>query len=245
MTNQTNSIGHTLVEASAWLVEHGFQLNNREWASLLWIGVLAAWLLRAQVKHSIGNVIRSAMSPKLLIVWISFVLWIVLFVFLAQWQCFWDPHLTKDTVMWVVTVGLVSLTGFTDAHKPGFFPRAVWKTAGIAALIEYLVSLSAFSLLVEILLQPLILVFATVPVLVKTPDEKQKWHGWSSRFFLILAAALLGNTAVSLSSTWGSIDLRLFGLRAGWTVGLGLWLLFLVFVWSLVSSFEQAFMRLE
>ena len=147
--------------------------------------------------------------------------------------------------MWAATAGLVSLAGFADADNPVFFARAVWKTAGIAALMEYLVSLSAFPLLVEILLQPLIMVFAITPVLVKTLEEKQKWQNWSCRFFLILAAALLGNTAVSLSSGWDSMDLRLFGLSAGWPVGLGLWLLLLVFVWSLVSTYEQAFMRLE
>lgn len=246
MVNQTDSIEHALIEASSWLVEHGFQLNTREWASLIWFGVLATWLLpQAQLRRSLGSVIRAAMSPKLLVVWISFVLWIALFLFLTKWLCFWEPSLTKDTVMWAATVGLVSLASFTDAHKPAFFPRAVLKTAGIVALMEYLVSLSAFPLLVEILMQPVILVFATAPILVKTPEEKQKWQGWSSRFFLILAVALLGNTAVSLSSVWDSIDWRLFGLRAGWPVGLGLWLLLLVFVLSLVSSYEQAFIRLE
>ena len=89
MTNKTDSMEHTIVEVSAWLVEHGFQLNNREWASLIWIGVLAVWLLpRTQVRGSLGSLIRSAMSPKLLIIWVSFVLWIELFVFLAQWQSF-------------------------------------------------------------------------------------------------------------------------------------------------------------
>ncbi|WP_148212885.1 hypothetical protein [Citrifermentans bemidjiense] len=246
MTNQTDSIERALVAASAWLVEHGFQLNNREWASLILIGVLAAWLLpQPHIRHSIRSVIRSAMSPKLLIIWISYVLWIALFVFLAQWQCLWDQSLTKDTVVWAVTVGFVSLAGFTDAHKPGFFSRAVWKTAGISVLMEYLVNLSAFPLFVEIILQPVIIVFSTAPVLIKTSDEKKKWQGWSSRFFLILAAALLGNTAISLSSAWDSIDFRLFVLRAGWPVGLGLWVLLLVFLWSLVSSYEQAFIRLE
>jgi hypothetical protein len=185
------------------------------------------------------------MSPKLLIVWISFILWIALFVILAQWQSIWDMRLTKDTLLWSATAGVVLLTGFTDAHKPGFFRGAVWKIAGIFALMEYLVSLSTFPLLVEVLLQPLVLLFATAPILVKGSEEQQKWQGWSNRFFLILATALLGNTGISLLSDWGSINWRLFSLRAGWPVGLSLWLLLLVYVWGLVSSYEQAFLRLQ
>ncbi len=111
--------------------------------------------------------------------------------------------------------------------------------------MEYLVSLSTFPLIVEILLQPLILVLATAPLLVKAPEWQQKWQGWNSRFFLILTVTIVGNTVISLSSGWDSIDWRLFGLRAAWPVGLGLWVLLLVFVWSLVSSYEQAFLRIK
>lgn len=185
------------------------------------------------------------MSPKLLIVWISFFLWIALLVIVAQWQHIWEPSLTKDTLLWSVTAGVVMLASFTNAHKPGFFQGAVWKIVGLVALMEYLVSLSTFPLLVEFLLQPLILVFATAPILVKAPEDRQKWQGWSIRFFLVLIAALLGNTAISLYSDWNSIDWQLFGLRAGWPVGLGLWLLLLVYLWGLVSSYEQAFLRLQ
>jgi hypothetical protein len=126
MVNQTTSVESALLAASAWLIAHGFQLNSREWASVIWLGVLAAWLLpKAQVRHSLGTVIRSAISPKLLIVWISFILWIALFVILAQWQSIWDMRLSKDTLLWSATAGVVLLTGFTDAHKPGFFLGAV------------------------------------------------------------------------------------------------------------------------
>jgi len=246
MVNQADSVYHALVAKNAWLIEHGVQLNNREWASLIWLGILTvSLLLRAQGRHWLGTVIQSAMSLKLLILWASLIMWIALIAIIAQWQGLWDPRLTKDTLVWAATAGVVSLAGFTDAHKQGFFPRAVRKTAGIVAFMEYLVSLSAFPLLVEILLQPLILVFATACILVKAPEKQQKWQGWSSRFFLILAVALLGNTALSLSSGWELIDWRLLELRAAWPVGLGLWVLLLVFAWSLVSSYEQAFLRIE
>lgn len=242
----TNPINYFLLATNAWLINHGFQLNSREWAGLIWLGVLAAWAIpKAQFRRSLGVVIRSAMSPKLRIVWISFLLWVTLFVILAQWLRIWDTRLTKDTLLWSTTTGVALLAGFTDAHKTGFFRGALWKIVGILALVEYLVSLSAFPLLVEVLLQPLILLFATAPILVKEAEEKQRWQGWSNRFFVILAVMLLGNTGRSLLSDWGSRDWLLFSLRAGWPVGLSIWLLPLVYIWALVSSYEQAFLRPE
>ncbi|MDD2598101.1 MAG: hypothetical protein PHO37_02585 [Kiritimatiellae bacterium] len=160
MMNHTNFVAHSLVDANTWLIEHGFQLNNREWASLIWFGILTIWLLpQAHIRHCFGAVIRSALSPKLYMVWISFIVWIVLIVISAQWQRLWDPQLTKDTFVWAVTTGVVSFSNFTDAHKQGFFKSAAWKTVGVTAFMGYLVSLNSFSLLIEILLQPLSLGF--------------------------------------------------------------------------------------
>ncbi len=122
MVNQIDSGNYTFEAASAWLIEHGFELNNREWASLIWLGILAVWLLsRAQVRHCLEIVIRSTLSSKLLIIWVSFIMWIAIIVLIAQWQRLWDLRLTKDTVVWVATAGVVLLAGFTDAHKQGFF----------------------------------------------------------------------------------------------------------------------------
>lgn len=241
-----NSIEYFLLVINAWLVDHGFQLNSREWAGLIWLGVLAIWTLpNAQVRRSLSVVIRLTLSPRLLIVWISFFLWVVLLVILAQTHSIWDPRLTKDTLLWFTTAGVVLLTGFTDAHKTRFFRGAVWRVVGILALVEYFVSFSSFPLLVEILLQPLILLFATAPILVKKAEEQRRWQSWSNCFFLILTMLLLGNTGISLWSAWDSIDWYLFSLRASWPIALSLWLLPLVYIWALISSYQQAFARLQ
>ncbi|WP_316348706.1 hypothetical protein [Desulfuromonas acetoxidans] len=246
MVNPVNLDSYAFLKISSWLVEHGFQLNNREWASLVWIGILAACVLpRTEVRQSLIPVIRSVLSPKLLIIWISLILWVVLIVFVAKHHKIWDSQLTKDTIVWTITVGLVSLTGFTKAHEQGFFRLAVVKTAGVTVFIEYLTSLSPFPIFIEILLQPLVLIFATAPILVKTPKEQLRWQGWSERFFILLALVFLGKTALSLMLDWNLIDWHLFVLRALWPISLGLWVLLLVFVWSVVSSYEQLFLRLE
>lgn len=245
MTNRTEALDHALTATGAWLIDHGFDLNNREWASLIWLGLLGAWLLpKAQFRHSLGGAARLAFSPKLLMVWLSFLLWIVIFVLVVQGAGFWDARLTKDTLVWSVTAGLVMLGGFTSAHEPRYFRQAVIKIAGVAAVVEYLVSLSTFPLLVELFLQPVVLVFAVAPVLAKAPVEQLAWQRRSARFFILLGLALIAATVLAVHSDWHSIDWRIFGLRAVWPVALGLWLLVLVFALGVVSSYEQAFMRL-
>lgn len=241
-----DAVEHVLGAISAWLSKYGFWLNNREWASLFWLAILAVWvLLEAERRDSLGRAIRLAIAPKLLIVWACFILWISLFLVFAYWQHLWDARLTKDTFVWTATAGLVLLASFTNAHMPGFFRNAILKTVGIAVWIEYLLTLDDFPLFVEVVLQPLIVVFAAAPFVVKAPDARKKVQIWSSLFFLILFVALFVNTAVFLSSIWRSLDWPLFWLRAVWPVTLGLWVLLLVFVWGLVASYERAFVRLE
>jgi hypothetical protein len=245
MTNRTETLDQTFAVTNAWLIDHGFHFNNREWASLIWLGLLVAWFLpKAEVRQSLGDVARSAFSPKLLLLWLSFVLWIVIFVLLVHATGFWDARLTKDTLVWSVTVGLVMLAGFTSAHQPRYFRQAVVKIAGVTAFVEYFFSLGTFPLLVELFLQPVVLVFAVAPHLAKTPLEQVAWKRRSAHFFLVLGLVLIATTVLTVYSGWHSMDWRMFGLRAAWPVALGLWLLLLVFALGVVSSYEEAFMRL-
>lgn len=227
---------------TSWLVQNGFVPNNREWATLFWIAILALSVLpKREVREPLTGAIRRALGWKLLLVWTSFLGWIALAGVLAHWLGAWDSRLTKDTVLWAVTAGSVTLSRFSDAHKAWYFRNALWKILGVTALLEFLVSLVTFGLIVEIILQPVVLLFATVPILRWNHPDATAWHKRSLCFFLLLTTVLVGATAWNLAKTWSTTDWQLIAQRATWPVALSLWLLFLVFIWCLVASYEQAF----
>jgi hypothetical protein len=111
-----------------WLHDYGFELNSREWAGLIWLGILLVFgLTKPTVRTSLRDVLRSASSPKLAAVWAIYLAWIAGFVALAHRVGVWKTALTKDTVVWTVTAGLASIMTMTDASRPGHFGRAVQK----------------------------------------------------------------------------------------------------------------------
>ncbi len=235
-----------LANIGCWLHDYGFELNSREWASLIWLGILLVLgLSKPSVRKSIRDVLRSAFSPKLAAVWAIYVAWIAGLVALAHWVGVWKNVLTKDTILWTVTAGLALIVTFTEASKPGHFGRAVLKVVGIVALLEYLVTLATFRLWVELLLQPIVVLFTVAPIIVKEPGSRTSWHHASTWFIAILVLVMVGHTTRTLYDSWLTMDWGLFVLQAIWPMALALWVLIVVFGLAVVASYEQAFLRLD
>lgn len=229
-----------------WLHDYGFELNSREWASLIWLGILLAFgLSKPTVRKCLRDFLRSAFSPKLAAVWAIYVAWIAGFVALAHWVGVWKNVLTKDTIVWTVTAGLALIVTFTEASKPGHFGRAVLKAVCIVVLLEYLVTLAKFRLWVELMLQPIVVLFVVAPIVVKEPGLRTSWHRASTWFFGILTFVMVGHTARTLYDSWTTMDWGLFALRAIWPMVMAFWVLIVVFGLAVVASYEQAFLRFD
>ena len=235
-----------LAHIGCWLHDYGFELNSREWAGLIWIGVFLAFgFSKPTVRKSLRDVLCSAFSPKLAAIWAIYVAWVAGFVALAHSVGVWRNVLTKDTIVWTVTAGLASIVVFTEASKPGYFGRAVLKVVGVVALLEYLVTLATFHLWVELMLQPIVAFFAVAPIVVKESGLRTSWQRVSTWFFAILMFIMVGHTSRMLYGSWSTMDWGLFVLRAIWPMVLALWVLIVVFGLSVVASYEQAFLRLD
>lgn len=247
MTSHIELTEAVLADALSWFSGHGFELTNREWANLIWLCVgLVFAVSKLQVRASLRDFLRSAFAPKVVFVWIIYAAWIVTFVALAHWGGVWTAVLTKDTIVWIVTAGLALLMGFTEASsKPGYFRRAILKVVSAVAILEYLITLASFPLLVELLLQPVVFLFAIAPIVVREPKQRTSWQCTSTRFFAIFGFVLLAHTTRTLLVSWETINLRLLVLRALWPMALAFWVLMLVFALAVVASYEQAFLRLN
>jgi hypothetical protein len=231
---------------TAWLHSYGFDLNSREWAALLWLGVFGVFVLcYPAVRSSLRACVRAAVKPKLAAIWLVYLTWVVVFVALARWVGIWKTALMKDTIVWTVTAGLASIASFTEAWKPQYFRQAVRKAAGVVVLLEYLTSLASFRLWAELLLQPIVFLFAVAPIVAKEPGERAAWQRASTWVFLVLLAGMLTHTALALGASRETLDWTLFALRAILPVALALWVLLAVFGLAVVASYEQALCRLD
>lgn len=240
-----------LTSALSWHSTYGFEFNNREEAALVWLvlgltGLTVGALLKPDIRSTLIGALRMAGAPKLVIVWISYALWIMFFVQIADWVQIWRAVLTKDTLVWSATTGIVLLTGFTKATELGYFQRELTKVLSVVVVFEYIVNLASFSFWVEFLiLQPLLFVVAIPPSVAWEPEQQKAWHRIRGGLSVILIFVIMGHSVRTLHASWKTLDWSLFLLRAVWPVLLGAWVLVIVFPLAVVASYEKAFLRLR
>lgn len=169
----------------------------------------------------------------------------MLFIYVTDYVGIWRATLTKDTLVWGATTGLVVLGGFTKATKPGYFRREFFKILNVVVIFEYLVNLSPFSLLIEIILQPIIVLFIVAPIVAEGPEQQRVLRRARNWFIAILAIVMIGHTARTLSGTWQIANWEVLALQMMWPVLLGIWVLVLVFPLAVVATYEEAFIRLR
>lgn len=250
MTSYDEWVQSGLTRALSWHSTYGFELNNREEAGLFWLVLflifVAGLALRdPDLRTSMVGVLRMALSPPLLYLWIVYTFWIILFVLIADQVGIWRTVLTKDTLVWSATAGIVLLGGFTEAGKPGYFRQKFTDVISLVIFIEYFFNLAVFSLWIELLLQPVIVFFVTAPVAARKLGSQKTWQRRSSWFFAILTVVMVAFIGWTLHTSWQTVAWELFSLRVVWPVLLGIWVLVLVFPLAVVGSYEQAFRQLK
>jgi hypothetical protein len=74
--------------------------NNREWATLIWLGIVAASLVSwKDMRPLLANVVRSAAKPVLVLPAVALWGWTALLVVAASRVHLWTGDLLKDTVI--------------------------------------------------------------------------------------------------------------------------------------------------
>lgn len=213
---------------------------------MAWLVIVTVLVLsNPDVRSSVADVLKMAFVPKIAAVWIAYILWILSFIRVADQVGIWLTVLTKDTFVWSATAGVVLLLGFTDAMKPGYFQKKRSEVVGAVVLFEYVANFVSFSFWVELFLQPIILLFIVAPVVAEEPDQEELWRRMRFWFFAILIATIMVHTVQTLYASRQTLDWEFFVLRAVWPMLLGIWVLVLIFLLAVVSSYEQAFLRIE
>ena len=150
-------------------------LNDREWASLFWLGLIFVLaLLKREVRSGLRGVLRTASNPAILVVLALFASYIALEVWLASKLGLWRITLTKDTAVWAITSGIVLVFNYVTAFREtSFFRKTVAATLAFTVFVEFLLNFFVFSLPVELVIQPVV-AFVVILSIVAGRDEKHR-----------------------------------------------------------------------
>lgn len=141
----------------------GFDLSNREIATMIYLGLLvAASLLWKKGRPQALGVVRAFFVPKLAQVWLLMSLYVAACVWLLVSLSLWEWPNLKSTLLWWLTVGF---TCVYEAQQLKESPHALRKLVRdafkLSIVILFIAELVSFPLWVELIMLPL-LVFLTL-----------------------------------------------------------------------------------
>ena len=223
-------------------------MNNREWATLVWLGVGALLVLwRKDTRTLLGGVVRTAAHLALLIPATLMWTWIALVVFVAYRLHLWTPDLVKDSLIWSIgpAVGLFfSVTNL--AKDPLFFRHAAISTIKFSVLIEFYVNLRVFSFPLElVVVLPGITLLAVLAAFAGTDKKYRAAKRVLDVMLAVVGIVIVVYVTVALVNSWTQEDpwhdLRELALPMWLTIGL------LPFMWALglYSGYQGAFLRID
>lgn len=232
------------------LASFGFDLSNREIATLVYLGLLLAAVLWWKKGRPLAfNVVRAFFMPKLALIWLLMSLYLAACVWLLAWLNLWDWPNLKSTLLWWLTVGFTSIFEAQRLKdKPHVLRKLVHDAFKLSAVILFIAELVSFPLWVELLMLP---AFVLLALLIAVGEHQTDKPGVPRVLILlrglqILAGlTILGSSywlvAASVSEFWSLNTLREFGLP------LLLWLMFIPFIFLLAvyMTYEEAFIHLQ
>jgi hypothetical protein len=137
--------------------ESNMELNNRELATIIWVGGLLAWTLRFRsVRESFAGVVRAAIQPKILIpVLLAAAYAVVCVVFLATIRI-WTLDQAKDTMLWFAFPAIATSFGLIGKWRgESLLRHGIRDMAVIVVGIQFLTSTYTLALPLELILVPL------------------------------------------------------------------------------------------
>ena len=222
-------------------------LNNREWATLIWIIVFIAWAASlTQVRASFRGVLKAFFVKPIIISLILMACYIVGMVLGLSRIGLWDSSQLKNTIIWSVTVGFVMLMDINSVKKDeNYFRKAILDNLKVSIFLEYLINVYVFSLAVELVLVPAAVFLGAMLAVAKLDEKHKQAAGCLNGIQVILGLGLIGfalyNAYVDLR------NLTTFNTAIDFFSPILLSLLFLPFVYMalIYSTYEVFYVRLQ
>lgn len=222
--------------------------NNRQFATLIWLGIIAgALLLYPKTRSCIKDLASTAASPTLMIPVVASLAYVLSAVFVGWRLNWWRINLATDTAFWFVGSALVLLFNIERAWKEeSFFRRTALGAVGMGAAISFFVNdIFVFSLWVELALSLLLTVLAVSSVVAESDSVHAQFKRVLDGLMAWIGIALVIYLMTRIISDWRHIDagdtLRAFAMP----IWLSLTILPFIFFVSLYAVYERAFIWID
>lgn len=149
------------------------QFNNREMATGIWCSLLFAWgMSQPSMRRVMGGLLRTILSPKLLVWWSLMALYVAGMITLLARVHLWNTSLVKDSILWFLLVAIAMSGRYVTSRNTDSIFRAVVKDSLTAVIIlEFLTNTYTFSLPIELLFIPACVLVGGVDAILKSDKQ--------------------------------------------------------------------------
>jgi hypothetical protein len=182
------------------VADFGFDLNNREIASLFWIGVIVfAILLWKQGRDSLGHVVKALFAPALSKIWLLMTAYTAASVWLLSALNAWEWDNLKTTLLWWATVGFASMWESQkisgDEHA---FRRLVSETISITVVITFIAEVESFPLWGELILFPALAFLGLCLAISQQRQQTKILVGPFTSILIVLGLMMVANSVMGI-----------------------------------------------
>jgi hypothetical protein len=189
--------------------------STRELSLLLWISViLIAILLVKSIRKSIFAIFRLFFSKQILPVVIALTIYTLLSVLFLKQVSLWDKSLIKDTVFWFIGFAMVIFFTINKAKDTSFFKTILKECFKWTIFIEFFVNLYTFSLITEIIMLPIIVLFGVTQAVAQTDKKNEAASKLLTNLLAIIGTVYIGyalyKTITAFKDIWTLQNLQTF-----------------------------------
>lgn len=228
----------------------GFDLNNREIATLIYLGLLVvASLWWKKGFPLVLDVVRACFAPRLVQAWLLMSLYVAACVWFLAWLNLWEWLNLKSTLLWWLTVGFTCIHEAQQLKEdPHALRKLVRDAFKLSTIILFIAELVSFPLWVEIIMLPLLVFLALLIAVCEHQTDKPGTlrtlnflRGLQIALSLVIFSFSYWLVIGRVTEFWSLNTLREFGLP------LLLWVMFIPFLFFLAvyMTYEEAFIRLR
>jgi hypothetical protein len=153
-------------------------LNNRQWALVIWFFAFIIFALFSsrmnEERESFKKLLKVFFVKAIISTSALMIIYTAAIVFVLFKIGLWESHQLKNTIIWAVSVGAVSLFKVaTREKKSHIFKDLVLANLKLVAIVQFIVNVYTFGLFIEILIIPVVLVLGGMSALPKI-DKKYR-----------------------------------------------------------------------
>lgn len=171
------------------LIECFSILSTREWATIIWLLILLAYILKnKKIKNAFLDVIKILFGKKLINIWLITSLYVFLITFLFSKTSIWDNYYIKDIIIWFISSGIIfCLNSASKEADEQYIWKVLKDNLKFTIVIEYIYSTFTFSIWVELLIIPIITILAMVDAYAESKEEYKIVHKFMQGVFAIIS----------------------------------------------------------